>query len=471
MVVAALEAALTPRFNFHGTHATTMGCTPCVVVTGPGAQAAEINSDLGCLGSGHRANATIGRALKLVLHRVGGARLGGSESSTLGAPSKYTFCFAENDKALSRYGPWKPYHTGLHTDLNSDPSEKDGNCFDAGDSVVTIHPTVGFTTIVDFYVAGPDELVEWIASSLVSAGWNKGFPVLSSGLLILCPEHYELLSRKFKTRKAFQVVLRLSPVSSTTVSCLLPNLPHLCSSLQSTFPLVKVALWRSCNSLMTPEIPAIVARLKCPNGGVPFYILKTIVTLVLGMLRPLLYLAGVVQSVIPKFETPESLHVVVAGAEAGKISAFCPGFGVGFKGMPSSRMSLPASVRVASSARSLQSAPPVAVPAGYIEGRSFFDPRYGYSSPPQPLAPRMGKPLGPGDVVGLLDISKGGSAEFLGRFEALLLKERPGVAVKWFTKPTFNRPAPAALREAVATGDSSSATRHACTHVAVGLAD
>lgn len=212
VVLATLTAALTPRFNLHGNHATTMGCTPCVVVSGPLGKAAGLNGGLGCLGSGHRANATIGRALKLVLHRVGGARLGGSESSTLGSPAKYTFCFAENDEARDALGPWKPYHVDLSGGGSGggvgaeqeDGAVVGGQRFSALDSCVTVHPTVGFTTIVDFYTATPDALVDWLASSVVG-GWGRKMPVLSSGLLVLCPEHYELLSRKFKTRRAFQV--------------------------------------------------------------------------------------------------------------------------------------------------------------------------------------------------------------------------------------------------------------------------
>ena len=225
VVLAAVEAALSTTFNFHGNHATTMGCAPCIIVSGPLSSDTEINGGLGCLGSGTRANATIGRALKLVLFNVGGARLGGSESSTLGSPAKFTFCFAENEDSLVALGSWKPYRTELP------PGASPHGAFGPSDTSVTIIPTVGFSTIVDFQVRIPEELVEWIAWTVVS-GWATRLGMLSSGLLILSPEHYELVSRKFQTRKSFQE-----------------------------------ALWRKCNELMSPHVGAIIANLKFPDGG------------------------------------------------------------------------------------------------------------------------------------------------------------------------------------------------------------
>jgi hypothetical protein len=145
------------------------------VVSGPGAEEAGVNSGLGCLGSGTRANATIGRALKLVLHNVGGARLGGSESSTLGSPAKYTFCFAENREALESLGGWKPYHTDLPKMIDNSNADQVAQLStasevlgftSASDTVVTVLPTVGFNTIVDFQMRDPYELVDWIADSV-----------------------------------------------------------------------------------------------------------------------------------------------------------------------------------------------------------------------------------------------------------------------------------------------------------------
>jgi len=147
------------------------------------------------------------------------------------------------------------------------------------------------------------------------------------------------------------------------------------------------------------------------------------------------------------------------------MSAFCPGFGAGFPGMSTSRMSLPTSARIV--------AAPQSAPASGQRGSAslsgaapFLDPRYakpGGAAPAVTLAARAQVTLGADAVVGLLDISKAGGSEFLGRVEALLRQRRPLARIVRHRKPTFNRPAPDDLRKAILTGG--------CTHVAVALAD
>lgn len=106
VVIAALEAVCTDEFNIHGVMATTYGATPVMVVNGPIRHRIGMNMGIGALGSGNRANATIGRALKLVLRNVGGAKPGGIERSTLASPGKYTMCFAEHEERSA----WEPLH-------------------------------------------------------------------------------------------------------------------------------------------------------------------------------------------------------------------------------------------------------------------------------------------------------------------------------------------------------------------------
>jgi hypothetical protein len=116
-VLAAVECLLDPEFNAHGVSATTMGATPCSIVSGPVRTAAGVNSGMGALGSGHRANGCIGRAVKLVLQNCGGAKLGGTESTTLGTPMKYTMCVAEREEVAPE---WLPYHVEQH---GADPAD------------------------------------------------------------------------------------------------------------------------------------------------------------------------------------------------------------------------------------------------------------------------------------------------------------------------------------------------------------
>ena len=106
VVVAALEAVCTDTFNIHGVMATTWGATPVIVVNGPIRKRLGMNMGIMALGYGNRPNATIGRAVKLVLRNVGGSRPGDIERSALGAIGKFTTCFAEWEER----SPWQPLH-------------------------------------------------------------------------------------------------------------------------------------------------------------------------------------------------------------------------------------------------------------------------------------------------------------------------------------------------------------------------
>ena len=97
VVLAAVEAALEPEFAMHGLLCTTYFSSPMVVVNGPVARRIGMNSGVNALGQGNRANASIGRALQLLIRNVGGGVPGGIDRATLGWPGKYTLCFAEDE--------------------------------------------------------------------------------------------------------------------------------------------------------------------------------------------------------------------------------------------------------------------------------------------------------------------------------------------------------------------------------------
>ena len=106
VVTAAMRGVLDPEYNLHGTLATTHSCAPMVMVSGPIRHQLGINCGSNCFGQGWRANATIGRALGLMLLNIAGAKPGEMDRSTQGNPAKYTFCFGENEEE----NPWTPYH-------------------------------------------------------------------------------------------------------------------------------------------------------------------------------------------------------------------------------------------------------------------------------------------------------------------------------------------------------------------------
>ena len=125
VILAAIEAAAGPGYGLHGSTATTAGAAPAIIVNGPVREEIGMNSGLNALGQGNRANSTIGRALRLVVRNVGGAKPGGVEQSIQGGGHKWNLTFAEREEA----SPWEP----LHVELG----------YDAGDSALSMMALLG----------------------------------------------------------------------------------------------------------------------------------------------------------------------------------------------------------------------------------------------------------------------------------------------------------------------------------------
>jgi hypothetical protein len=170
VVLAAVEAACTDAFNIHGLLATTMGAGPVIVVNGPVRKAIGMNSGRNVFGQGNRANATIGRALQLVVRNVGGGRPGEVDRATFGNPGKLSFCFAEDEEG----SPWTP----LSTDLGAA----------AGTSTVTLFPGEAPRGIVDQAARDPESLARSYAVNLRSLHHPKAVLAFDC-LLAVGPEH------------------------------------------------------------------------------------------------------------------------------------------------------------------------------------------------------------------------------------------------------------------------------------------
>src|SRR5688500_11847659 len=108
IIVGAVEAMLDRSFNLYGVQATTHPVAPLLVVNGPYGREVGLHGGSGCFGPGFRANATIGRAIRLILLNVGGAWPGRYDMATQGSPAKYAYCIAENEAA----SPWGPMASG-----------------------------------------------------------------------------------------------------------------------------------------------------------------------------------------------------------------------------------------------------------------------------------------------------------------------------------------------------------------------
>jgi hypothetical protein len=106
VVVAVVEALGDPAYAYHGPATSTAGAAPLVIVNGPVRRALDLNSGDNLFGPGWRANATIGRAVRLVMRNVIGTRPGRLDRGTLGHPGKYSYVIAENEEE----SPWTPLH-------------------------------------------------------------------------------------------------------------------------------------------------------------------------------------------------------------------------------------------------------------------------------------------------------------------------------------------------------------------------
>jgi hypothetical protein len=170
VVLAAVEAACLDEFCMHGLLATTYFSGPVVMVSGPIAKAIGMNAGVNALGQGNRANATIGRALQLVIRNVGGGRPGGVDRAVLGNPGKYTFCFAENTEDSS----WPTF------------SEERG--YPAGSSTVSLFAGDGVQAIYDQQSRNPESLARSFAACLRTVAHPK-VVMAADAVLVISPEH------------------------------------------------------------------------------------------------------------------------------------------------------------------------------------------------------------------------------------------------------------------------------------------
>ena len=102
LVLAAVKAVIDPVFDLTEMQATTHCTAPLIIVNGPArADCGPVASGFGALGPGHRANASIGRALRLCMINIGGGRPGSSDMALLGHPGKFTYCLAEDERKFA----------------------------------------------------------------------------------------------------------------------------------------------------------------------------------------------------------------------------------------------------------------------------------------------------------------------------------------------------------------------------------
>jgi hypothetical protein len=142
-------------------------------VNGPIAREIGMNAGINALGQGNRANATIGRALQLIIRNVGGGRPGELDRAVLGGPGKYTFCFAEDESDPT----WMPLSAARG--------------IPAGRNAVTLFQGDGIQGFIDQRSRTPEELTKSLAMSLLAVGHPK-LCEFTNAMLVLVPEHYAI---------------------------------------------------------------------------------------------------------------------------------------------------------------------------------------------------------------------------------------------------------------------------------------
>lgn len=176
VLIAAVEAMTDKGFNLMGVQNTTHPCAPLIIVNGPIAGKLGLNCAGNAFGQGNRANATIGRAIRLLLLNVGGGIPGVTDKSTQGGPAKYTYCIAENEKE----NPWGP----LHVERG----------FKAEESTVTVFAAEAPHNIND-HASTSGKGIMTTAASMVNAGNNNITYFLGDVLFAFGPEHARTIAK------------------------------------------------------------------------------------------------------------------------------------------------------------------------------------------------------------------------------------------------------------------------------------
>ena len=171
VLLTAVECACDPDFNLHGMSASTNFAAPLMVVHGPVRTAIGMNASFGVFGPGYRANATLGRALRLLMINIGGVRPGEISMSTFGHPGRYTYCIAEHEEA----SPWPAYHVSRG--------------FAPEASTVTLFAGDAPHGISDHSSRTARELGGSLGWSMAGLWNSKHFPLYSHTMLVVGPEH------------------------------------------------------------------------------------------------------------------------------------------------------------------------------------------------------------------------------------------------------------------------------------------
>jgi hypothetical protein len=254
VVREAMLALGDPRFNLNGVQATTHMACPLLVVNGPVRAAIGMNAGCNVFGAGNRANATIGRAIRLVLLNVGGGWPGELDKSTFGHPGKYTYCIAENEEA----SPWAPYHV-------------EQGCAPEESSVFVIAGEAPHS-VTNHIADDPEGILDSICSAMSTIAHNNAV-MSGSCAVVIGPEHAATIGRHGWTRSDVRCYLWMNGTNSFG----------------------ELSFGHRYGKVYNRNLPRWYRR--TPDARLP---------------------------IVPR---AEDIHLFVAGGDAGRFSAFIPGWG------------------------------------------------------------------------------------------------------------------------------------------------
>lgn len=194
VVIASVKAICDERFDTTEWQSTTHAISPLIIVNGPArSSCGGIAAGFGALGPGHRANASIGRAVRLVLTNIGGARPAVSDMALLGHGAKFGAVLAESEEE----SPWEPWSASLGFDVDA--------------SIVTVVGTEPPHSVMSVGDAddpsAPDRLLGSLAATIANLGSNNAFFRRGAVVVALNPDHARALAGAGHTRRSVQEAL------------------------------------------------------------------------------------------------------------------------------------------------------------------------------------------------------------------------------------------------------------------------
>lgn len=185
VVLAAVRAVTKPEFGVHGPTASTGGASILAIINGPVVQQLNLNTGKNLMGTGNRANATIGRAIRLVMQNAG--RSAEFDQTTIGNPAKFSFCIAE-----AECDEWLP----LHVERG----------FKREDSAITVFASLGANQVYNPVSDKPEGILMTMADSMSALG-TFNMQRDTQYAVVICPEHLAVLVENGWTKQRVKAFL------------------------------------------------------------------------------------------------------------------------------------------------------------------------------------------------------------------------------------------------------------------------